>query len=111
MKISFLLSLMIFFSSAAFSECGGGSCTDVKITRMFISADGNSVIGTSGDESKLSCDAGSKGYITLDKDTSENYNAVYALLLAAHTTEHPMRIRTNESENDACKIIYVVSDK
>ena len=108
--MKYLISLLaMFFSGVTFSECGGVSCTDVKITRLYVTANGDTVISTSGDESKLSCDAGSSGYITLEQGGNRNYNSTYALLLASHTTGYPIWVRTSEA--GACKIIYIVSDK
>lgn len=103
-----LVLLVVVFASNAVAECNGVSCVDVKVTRLYVSADGDTVISTSGDESRLACDAGSAGYIKLDANAS-NYSSTYALLLAAHTTEHPLWIRT--ADTGACKIMYVVSDK
>ncbi|MBD1557667.1 hypothetical protein HC752_12060 [Vibrio sp. S9_S30] len=102
----------LFFSLLSFqsfADCSGYSCTGVKVSRLYINADGHSVIGTSGNEANLTCDAGKSGYIQLDI-SNKNYDAVYSLLLAAHTTEHPVWIRTN-SDSSTCKVVYVVSDK
>ena len=108
--MKYIISLLaVFFSGVAFSECGGVSCTDVIITRLYVIANGDTIISTSGDESKLSCDAGSFGYITLEKEGNRNYNSTYALLLTSHTTGYPIWVRASEA--GACKIIYIVSDK
>jgi hypothetical protein len=88
--------LSVIFVNNAFAACNGVSCSDVKITRLYVTANGNTVISTSGDESKLTCNAGSSGYISLDPNSS-NYNSTYSLLLTAHTTEHPIWIRTTDS--------------
>lgn len=105
-----LLTVLVtsIFTSNVFAGCDGVSCTGVKITRLVITTDGDTVISTSGDESKLSCNAGKNGYLTLRPNAS-NYNSVYALLLTAHTTGHPLWVRTSES--GACHILYVASDK
>ncbi|MDK1311239.1 hypothetical protein [Pseudoalteromonas ardens] len=108
MKYSVFLLLPLIFSGNALATCGGVSCTGVKITRIVVESDGGTVISTSGDESKLSCDAGSNGYIKLDP-SSKNYDSVYSLILTAHTTEHPIWVRTTDS--GVCKLIYAVSDK
>ena len=102
--------LLILFSLASLAvraDCDGHSCTYVKITRMYVEAEGDTVIGTSGDESNLSCDAGSNGYITLDSGV-KNYKEIYSLLLTAHTIEKLIWVRTTNS--GTCKISYVVSD-
>ncbi len=105
-KVSLLLLL---FSANAVADCGGHSCTDVSISRLIVEADGDAVISTSGNESKLDCDAGRNGYIRLSAE-SKNYQATYALLLSAHTLESPLWIRTNDGA-DSCQLVYVVSDK
>lgn len=101
-----LLSLLA--ANVAYADCADWSCTNVQITRMYVTANGNTIVGTSGDESQLSCDAGGAGYIFL-KPSASNYDSTYALLLTAHTTEHPVWIRT--SKTSACEVMYVVSDK
>ncbi|MGR3972042.1 hypothetical protein [Shewanella sp. 1180_01] len=106
-KIVFLILLSIF-STGLFAECAGHQCSNVKITRMYISPSGDTIISTSGDESKLSCDAGTSGYLSMAVE-QKNYNATYSLILMAHSTGHPIAIRTTES--GSCKIQYVVSDK
>jgi hypothetical protein len=108
MKFSIVIFLSLIFTSNAFSACSAVSCTGVKITRIVVTVDGSTSIGTSGDESKLSCEAGSAGYIKLLPD-AKNYSAVYSLILTAHTTEHPLWLRTTDS--GVCTLIYAVSDK
>ncbi|BCL73492.1 conserved hypothetical protein [Vibrio nigripulchritudo SFn27] len=104
--VSLVLGLLSF---QAFADCSGHSCTGVKVSRLYVNTDGTSVIGTSGNEANLTCEAGKNGYIHLDP-ASKNYNAVYSLLLTAHTQGHPIWIRTN-SDSSACKVVYVVSDR
>ena len=103
--IASLLGLLCFNAAA---DCAGQSCTNVKITRLYVEANGDAIIATSGNELKLPCETDSHGYITLSSD-AKNYNAVYSLLLTAHTTEHPIWIKTNASGK--CMVDYVVSDK
>ena len=102
------LGLLIFmFTSSAVADCVGGSCTNVKIKKMYVTANGGTVISTLGDEAKLTCNAGNSGYISLDQNAS-NYSSTYSLLLTAHTTEHPIWVRTTET--GSCKVVYIVSD-
>lgn len=108
MKFSVFLLLPLLITGNAFAACSGQSCTGVKITRIVVESDGGTVISTSGDESKLTCNAGSNGYIKVDPN-AKNYNSTYSLLLTAHTTEHPIWVRTTDS--GACSLIYAVSDK
>ncbi|WNO09351.1 hypothetical protein [Teredinibacter sp. KSP-S5-2] len=106
MKI--VLFILAFISINAFADCDASGCTGVTITRIVVTPGSGTLISTSGDESKLTCDATSKGYIALNPADS-NYNATYALILAAHTTKHPMWIRTNDGTG-SCVVQYVVSD-
>lgn len=108
MKKLVLIILGLLTTTSAIAECGGVSCVDERITRIYVNADGDTLISTSGDETKLSCTPSSNKYITLEK-SSTNYDATYSLLLMAHTTEHPIWVRTNSSGD--CKLVYAVSDK
>lgn len=108
MKFIWYVLLSMIFVANAHANCDGNGCVDVKITRIIVNLDGSTVIGTSGDESKLNCDAGSSGYISLDIN-ARNYSSTYALLLSSHTTEHPIWVRTNTS--GSCQLVYAVSDK
>ncbi|RYV04076.1 hypothetical protein SOPP22_01350 [Shewanella sp. OPT22] len=100
--------ILTLFSTFVFGNCDGNSCSPVKVTRLVLSSSGDISIGTSGDESKLSCNAGSNNYISLRK-THENFQNIYALLLASQMSEHSLWIRATNS--GACEVIYVVSDK
>jgi hypothetical protein len=108
MKNILCASVLFIFSSNLFANCDAESCVGVKVTRMYVTANGDTKISTSGDESRLSCNAGRKGYIALDPN-SKNYKATYSLLLTAHTTDHPIWVTTSTS--GPCNVIYVVSDK
>lgn len=109
-RILIIILICFLMSPLARAACGTTSCTDVLITRMFVSASGHSVISTSGDENQLSCNAGPSGYITLRTGQS-NYNATYSLILAAHTTGSPIWVRTTTHSSGSCDLLYVVSDK
>ncbi|MFA7823711.1 hypothetical protein [Aeromonas dhakensis] len=108
MKKIVLPILFSMFSTELFAECADVQCANVKVTRMYVTPNGNTVISTSGDESKLSCNAGANGYISMAVE-QKNYDATYSLILMAHSTGHPITIRTAES--GSCSIQYVVSDK
>ncbi len=101
--------LLLFFSANAIADCSGHSCTGVSISRLIVEANGDAVISTSGDESKLGCDAGRYGYIRLKTD-SKNYQATYSLLLSAHITGSSLWVRTSNA-GTTCEVNYIVSDK
>lgn len=108
-KIVFLLSTLAsltpFFATA---DCSGYGCYNERITRLYVQAWGDVLIMTSGDESKLQCDAGSDNYIKLEAGVT-NFESIYSLLLVAHTTGERLRIRT--TTEGECRVSYVVSDK
>ncbi|CAA0124766.1 Uncharacterised protein [BD1-7 clade bacterium] len=103
-----LFFVLLFLSSISWSDCDGTSCTGVKVNRLFVTTTGNLSIGTSGSEKNLDCDAGKSGYIKLERD-APNFNQIYSLLLAAHTSEKTLWVRTYDGDGP-CKILYVVSD-
>jgi hypothetical protein len=105
--IVYPVAIFLLCSAQVFSACAGHSCTNFYIERLIVSANGEVTIGTSGDEGSLSCSAGTYGYIKLLK-SSDNYDAVYSLLLAAHVAKTEMWIRTNDTGD--CNIVYIVSD-
>lgn len=102
-----LLTSLLLLSGQSLADCSGVHCTNVKITRLVITESGISV-GTSGDEKKLDCDAGTYDYLKLELG-HKNYDSIYSLILTSHTTEHPIWLRV--SDKGSCKISYVVSDK
>ena len=102
-----LFFLVSIYSSLIYAECSGTNCSDVIVDRLVVRANGNVSIRTSGDETLLSCDSGAKGYLELDRNAT-NYDAMYSLLLAVHTTKKPIWVRTTDS--GICEVVYVVSD-
>lgn len=108
MKVSGVI-IGLLMSQLAFAACEDNSCVGVKITRLFVHDSGVS-IGTSGNESALNCNAGTKGYIKLSKDHG-NYNSLYSLLLTSHTTQDLIWVRTSKDVDGNCTVSYLVSDK
>ena len=100
--------ILVTTSLSSLADCSSVNCSAVKITRMVVNAEGDIGLGTSGNESNLSCDAGSSGYITLKK-MSSNFDHLYSLILSAHVTNHPVTIRTTNAST--CEVVYLVSDK
>lgn len=98
-----VLSIAVF---AAKADCSGYQCQDVTITKLVVTTTGDVSISTSGDESALSCNAGSSGYIKLRKSV-ENFEEVYSLFLAFRIANKPLFIRTTEA--GVCDVVYVVS--
>ncbi len=110
MSMKKLIVFLIFscFSGLTQAECGGHACSQVRIVRLAVSSYGDVKINTTGDESSLSCNADSYGYLSLKKQ-AENFEELYSLLLALKMTDTVIdRIRTTDS--GPCEIAYVIHD-
>ena len=104
----FVVFSLVLTASTVYADCAGVSCTLVKINRLVVYTNGDVQINTDGDESLLSCDAGTYGYLTLKKDSS-NFNAVYSFLLTAKTVDKTInRIRVTGA--GLCEIAYVIDE-
>lgn len=104
-KTILTLATLVGMTSSIYAGCTSDKCTDVDITRMFMTSYGSIVIGTSGDESKLNCTAPGNANVTL-RNTDVGKNAIYSYLLTAKTTKSKVTIRIVEGSN-GCDIGYV----
>jgi len=91
-------------SSSVYAECVSGWCSDVEVTRLLTTVDGNILVATSGDESALACTSPGNEYMTLSKDDPGQKN-LYSLLLTAKTTKTKVMIRTEDSSSN-CRILF-----
>lgn len=85
---------------------GGGACSSVTVDRIYLNAEGNHLIGTSGDESKLNCTAAG-GLLTLDSNRS-NKRDMLALLMLSQVTKQSLSIRLIDNSSN-CEITYISS--
>ena len=104
----FGLIFTLLFPVVSLAQCTGKSCQSVTIDRFYATTD-FLYIGTSDDENKLNCSPTESVYLTLPT-THNNYDLISTLLLTAHESQHPVRVRISEG-SQGCLIRYVVSDK
>ena len=90
------------------AACTAKACHD-KVERLFITANGNVYVATSGDESKLGCTLAYGMYMKLSV-SSPAQKSMYSALLTAQTTGTKALIRIVDND-PACEIQYVTIDK
>ena len=97
--------LVLLLPLHANAECiAPTACDNVKIENLYITDNGDIYVNTSGTESNLNCSDTSNGkYLTLKTTGSKNYKEIYAALLAARTTDKPMKINIHKGSLD-CSI-------
>ncbi|WP_218919595.1 hypothetical protein [Shewanella psychrophila] len=79
------------------------------VETLYINASGIIYIGTSGDETLMSCSAVSDVYVTL-KRSEPAADMIFSTLLAAQMADKKVHIRTVD-KSVGCKIAYVTLDK
>lgn len=86
------------------AACSSIACDDEFITQLYVST--NSVlIDVTGDKSVLDCDLVSDKFIRL-RNSHENYDEIYALLLATQSADRRLgRLRIDSSEQ-YCVVAY-----
>lgn len=92
----------------SFADCSTKACSPVTVDMLYVTANSNILVGTSGDESKLTCGTASEGYVTLLKSSS-NFEIMYSTLLASRMASQTVRIRISENTPE-CSISYLVSE-
>ena len=105
-----MVSLLCVFSTLSNADCIGTDCSGVTIDRIYMYPGSSALaFSTSGDESKLDCDANGGRYISLPLNEFASKEA-YSLILAAHQAQSNFWVKTTGSGTD-CKVVYLVSDK
>ena len=94
-------------STGAYADCSGGACSNITVDYLMALNSGTIVVGTSGDESGLSCAANGGKYMYIGANVAGK-NAMYSALLTAQTTKKQITIRTNDSSSE-CNIAYIMS--
>jgi len=85
--------------------CVAGWCSDVEITRLYISTTGVINVKTNGDQTALNCtSASSNTYLEIPNTGTQN--AIYSFLLTAKTTKSKVLVRIVEGST-GCQIAYV----
>jgi|7_EtaG_2_1085326.scaffolds.fasta_scaffold01289_3 hypothetical protein len=107
----FLLIFCFLFSGNSYSSCNGRACSNVYIDRIYVKTTAPEIlIGTTGDETGLNCNARAGVYVTLNGEGFYNHSQVLSVLLAAQAANKRVLVRIAEgSEN--CDILYVTLDK
>ena len=93
----------IYTISAQAAGCNTTGCYNVNIDKLFVTNTGTIYVGTSGDESSLTCGALGGTYIILPTGTAQNQ--LYSMLLTAQTTKRPVNIKV--SDGTYCPIAYM----
>lgn len=96
-----------FLGTNAYAACSDKNCTSVKINQIIPSTGGTVYIGTSGDESQLSCPAVGDKYLSLDIN-KPLAKEIFSTILASQKSKTSMVLRIDENSPD-CEIIYVIS--
>lgn len=108
------VSLLGPLPSAQASPCSGYRCNDTRVSRLFLSADGNVYVRpTDGGQANLTCGQGSSNtnstYLTLQR-AHKSFKEIYTTLLAAKLAGAPVNFRLHAT-SATCDIMYITLDK
>lgn len=92
-------------NTSLFADCSGAACTQVDITRLYMTDYGTIFVGTSGTESSLNCSANGGSYLSI-RNADIGKNALFSLLLTAQTTKKKIDIGLEDGSPD-CHIIAI----
>jgi len=102
-----ILTASLGAGSAAYAECSGKACKNVKVERLYVRNNPTILISTTGDEAALNCLPVEGRYIEL-RAAHQKYDEIYSLLLAAKLADHNIWIRVRNAPQSPCSILYVV---
>jgi len=88
--------------------CSGTACSNVKITKLYMTAGGTLYVGTDGTESALDCTSPVGKYVSL-AEGDIGKNAMYSLLLTSMTTDKKVSIKV-VSGSPTCKVQYITAN-
>jgi hypothetical protein len=103
MKKSITLFTLSLLSSTAIADCLTNICTDVYVQQIYIRSGGENLIQTSGDETKLTCQADSNIFLSIPQDG--NQKDMLSVLLAAQMANKKVSIRLGNT--GSCKVAYM----
>lgn len=98
---------LVSAAQLASAECSATACENARILQLYTEANGNVYVQLSGTMSNLNCTLVSGTFATLSPSASR-FNEIYASLLAAHLSDHPVYVRINTGSS-GCTIAYMVS--
>lgn len=107
-RIGFVILFMSAYLQAG--VCVPDHCADVFIERLYVESSGTIYVGTSGDESKLNCNAVSGVYVTIPASLGGS-SALYSTLLTAQTTNKKISVVQVDDHQAGCIIQYITLDK
>ena len=109
MKKCFVGLFISAFASATAADCEPHICTDVYVERLYTNIGGLVYVATSGDETKLDCNAESGVYLSFNLSDAAG-DAFYSTLLAAQLSDRKVALRIVNDSN-LCAIQYITHDK
>lgn len=92
-------------SMGASAECSASICANVFVDQLYVNANTHLYVQTSGNETLANCVPHAGLFLVLNVN-SNNFQEIYALLLAAQLSDKKVSIRISEGSNP-CSISYV----
>ncbi|MDR6984476.1 hypothetical protein J2X32_003120 [Rheinheimera pacifica] len=110
MKLKLVLGVALsIFSGLSYADCISYICQNVYVDKLYTNTSGIVYVATSGDETKLDCNAESNVYLTFNLSDPAG-DVYYSTLLAAQISDRKVSIRiVNGSQG--CKIAYITHDR
>jgi len=105
LKSALMLGL---FTGVLHAECIAAYCTKVQVERLYVVANGDILIETSGNELALNCTSGGNGYFSIPNSHSSK-NIFYSMLLTAKTTKAKLFLAPIAS-SPICELSYMYTD-
>lgn len=102
-------ALIGLFPAFASAQCGSNYCKG-KIAKIYVNSSASTYISVAGGGVPQNCDLHAKSYLILYK-SSDNYDALYALILSSYNTGKGLHFRTApvSASNRTCRIEYVTT--
>ena len=101
----YVLFLVVLLPTIVNADCSANACSNVYVDFLYVRANGDVSVGTSGTETGLNCTPGSDVYLRLHK-SDQSSDFVYSTLLAAQLANKKVTIRTIGGSSD-CQIMYM----
>ena len=105
LKSALSITLLTGFLQA---ECIGTYCTKVTVERLYVVANGDILIETSGNELNLNCTSGGNGYFTIPNEHTSK-NIFYSMLLTAKTTKEKLFLAPIAA-SPICELSYMYTN-
>lgn len=110
MKVTALTGIALsLLSSVSFGDCVPHICQDVYVEKLYSNTNGVIYVATSGDETKLNCNAVSDLYVTFNLSDPSG-DAYYSTFLAAQMSDRKVSIRV-VTGSEGCNIQYITHER